>query len=53
MRVLHTDNAYPHHKGHEVFVVVPGAAAENVQALVVTIATQLTNRKLHPVIKET
>lgn len=45
--------AYPHHKGHKVFVVVSGAAAEDVQALVVTRATQLTNRELHPVIKET
>lgn len=55
---LHIDDdlsltAYPHHKGHEVFVVVPGAAAKDVQALVVTRATQLTNRKLHPVIKGT
>lgn len=56
--VLHIDEgpilrAYPHHKGHKVFVVVSGAAAEDVQALVVTRATQLTNRKLHPVINET
>lgn len=56
--ILHGDNgptltSYPHDKGHEVFVVVSRAAAEDVQALVVARATQLTNRKLHPVIKET
>lgn len=48
-----TLTAYPHHKGQEVLVVVPGAAAKDVQALVVSRATQLTNRELHPVIKQT
>ena len=48
-----TLTSYPHDKGHEVFVVVSRAAAKDVQALMVARATQLTNRKVHPVIKET
>lgn len=56
--VLPTDDkptirAYPDYEGHKVLIVVSGAAAEDVQALMVTRATQLTNSKLHPVIKET
>lgn len=50
---ININSAYPHHKRHEEFVIVPGAIAKDVKALVVTRATQLTNRKLHPVIKET
>lgn len=39
---------YPHHEGHVVFVVVSGAAAQQVQALVVAAATQLAEREVHP-----
>lgn len=47
-----TTTTYPDHKGNEVFVVVLGAAAKDVQTLVVTRATQLSDGKLHPVNKE-
>lgn len=44
---------YPHNKRHVVFVVVSGAAAEDVQALVVAGATQLTDGKIQPGFKTT
>lgn len=44
--------AHPHHEGHEVFVIVSWAAAEDIEALVVSRAAQLSNRELHPVVEE-